>query len=676
MRTYARFGVFFLVLAASAAPRRPLRLEDVDRVQEVDEPRVSPDGNWVAYTVTHVDTAADKQITDIWMVSWDGAQDVRLTYSVAEGSASAPRWSPDGRYLTFLSSRPGTSKGKQVWALDRRGGEAFQLTNVKGHISSYEWSPDSTRLAMVMTDPDASDSDEEKDKDKDKEKPPKPLVISRYHFKEDTEGYLSGALHRIQLFDIASKTLKPLTGETKFEEDDPAWSPDGRQIAFISNRDADWERTLNTDVFLADAKPGAVPRRLTAWSGPDIGRLSWSADGTTIAYLQCSEPKYTAYDVARLAIVPVHGGASRVLTGDVDRPVSSPAFTADARGITVLVMDDRSAYPALVSLARSGLERLLSGQRVVTAQSSAAGHLALALTSDSAPTEIFALDGGALRKLTHHNDAFVSEVQLGSVEEISFHSRDGAEVHGMITKPPAFDAAKKYPALLRIHGGPNLQDEHEFRFDRQFLAAKGYVIISVNYRGSAGRGRGFTEAIFADWGNKEVDDLLAGVDYALSLGYIDPRRLGIGGWSYGGILTDYTIARDQRFRAAIAGAGSANQLSMYGADEYVFQYDIEIGPPWKNPEGWMKVSYPFFHADRIHTPTLFMGGDKDFNVPIAGSEQMYQALRTMGVPAELVVYPGEYHDFTRPSFIRDRLWRYVEWYNKYLGEEAVTAASK
>jgi dipeptidyl aminopeptidase/acylaminoacyl peptidase len=220
--------------------------------------------------------------------------------------------------------------------------------------------------------------------------------------------------------------------------------------------------------------------------------------------------------------------------------------------------------------------------------------------------------------------------------------------------------------LLRIHGGPNGQEGHEFEFARQIFAANGYVVVNVNYRGSSGRGAKYGQSIFADWGDKEVADLLAAVDYVVSIGLADPNRLGIGGWSYGGILTDYSIASDQRFKAAISGAGSANQLSMYGVDEYVFQYDNEIGPPWRNPAGWMKVSYPFFKADRIQTPTLFMGGDKDFNVPLIGGEQMYQALRTNGVATELIVYPGEFHEFTRPSFIRDRYERYLAWYDKYL----------
>jgi dipeptidyl aminopeptidase/acylaminoacyl peptidase len=218
-----------------------------------------------------------------------------------------------------------------------------------------------------------------------------------------------------------------------------------------------------------------------------------------------------------------------------------------------------------------------------------------------------------------------------------------------------------------------MQDDHALRFDtyplqleRQLYAAHGYVVLAINYRGSAGRGFDYTRSIFADWGNKEVDDLLAGVDFAVASGIADPERLGIGGWSYGGILTSFTIASDNRFKAGISGAGAANELSMYGSDQYIQQYNNELGPPWKNLDLWIKVSYPFFKADRIHTPTLFMGGQSDFNVPIAGGEQMYEALRTLGVPTELVIYPGQFHLFRRPSYIRDRMLRYDAWFDKYL----------
>jgi dipeptidyl aminopeptidase/acylaminoacyl peptidase len=294
-------------------------------------------------------------------------------------------------------------------------------------------------------------------------------------------------------------------------------------------------------------------------------------------------------------------------------------------------------------------------------------------SSDTAAPEIFALENGKLCKLTSHNDALLSELQLGAVQDISFKSKDGTEIHGMMIKPPTYDHAKKYPTLLWIHGGPNGQDDHALPFntyplqlERQIFAAHGYVVLAINYRGSNGRGVEFARSIFADWGNKEVADLLAAVDFAVASGVADPERLGIGGWSYGGMLTDYTIATDSRFKAAVSGAGLANALALYGADQYIFQYTNELGQPWKSPDAWMKVSYPFLHADRIHTPTLFLGGQNDFNVPIIGSEQMYQALRSLDIPTQLVIYPEQFHLFTRPSYIHDRLQRYLAWFDTYL----------
>jgi dipeptidyl aminopeptidase/acylaminoacyl peptidase len=284
---------------------------------------------------------------------------------------------------------------------------------------------------------------------------------------------------------------------------------------------------------------------------------------------------------------------------------------------------------------------------------------------------VYALEGGQLRKLTSHNEAFLSEIQWGAVEDTRFKSKDGTDVHALLITPPDFVAGRKYPMVLWIHGGPNGQDEHAlvldgYQFEPQLFAAEGYVVLRVNYRGGSGRGEKFAKAIFADWGHKEVADLLAGVDALVARGIADKDRLAVGGWSYGGILTDYLIASDRRFKAAISGAGSANQLATYGSDEYVLQYNNELGPPWVDTPLWLKLSYPFFHADRIHTPTLFLGGDKDFNVPIVGGEQMYQALRTLGVPVELVVYPGEHHVFTRPSFIKDLAQRTSAWLGRYV----------
>jgi dipeptidyl aminopeptidase/acylaminoacyl peptidase len=314
------------------------------------------------------------------------------------------------------------------------------------------------------------------------------------------------------------------------------------------------------------------------------------------------------------------------------------------------------------------VERLVDGPRVITSVSRAAdGALAVLATTATQPPEVFAVEGRDLRQLSRQNDAWLAGVQLATTEGISARGKDGTVVNGLLVKPASYIVGRRYPAILWIHGGPNLQDQYEFRFERELFAANGYVVYTANYRGSTGRGEKFGTSIFADWGNKEVQDLLAMTDRVVALGIADPDRLGIGGWSYGGILTNYTIATDKRFKVAASGAGSSLQLAMYGTDQYIAQYEGELGPPWKNQNAWLKVSYPFFHADRITTPTQFMGGDKDFNVPLIGSEQMYQALRSLGVETELIIYPGQHHIISRPSFKRDRFERYVAWFGKYLG---------
>jgi dipeptidyl aminopeptidase/acylaminoacyl peptidase len=340
--------------------------------------------------------------------------------------------------------------------------------------------------------------------------------------------------------------------------------------------------------------------------------------------------------------------------------------TEDGRFVVFAVADDRTQYLARVPLGGGAVERVLDGGGVVGQQSRAKGRTAVVASSDTAPSEIFAVEPRSLRKLTTHNDALIAELQLFPAEDISFASKDGTEIHALLTKPVGYTAGRRYPTLVRIHGGPTAQDTHAFQFERQLFATEGYVVLNVNYRGSSGRGAAFSESIFADWGNREVDDVLAAVDYAVAKGIADPNHLGIGGWSYGGVLTDYVIAKDTRFKAAISGAGSANHISLYGHDQYVFLYDNEFGAPWKNSDLWLKLSYPFFHADRIHTPTLFLGGQDDSNVPVLGGEQMYQALTTLNVPTQLVVYPGQNHGLTSITFLRDRYERYLAWYDKYL----------
>ncbi len=683
---------WLLPLAASvlyAQPaKHPLGLDDIARIREVRDPQCSPDGQWVAYSVGTIDVKEDKHDSDVWMVSYDGKTDLRVTSSPE--SEGTPRWSPDGRYLSFLSSRAGKARGNQVWILDRRGGEASQLTGVKGRLQSYEWSPDSKRLALVVGDPDP-DADPSAEANGGGAgagsgtggrggKAPKPIVIDRYHFKSDGAGYLlSGRHSTIYLFDIATQKLDRLTTGKDYDESSPVWSPDGSQIAFLSNHAKDADRDPGSQLYVAGARSGSTEHALTPIEMPvGRGRPDWSPDGKSVAFLVGEEKKYSAYGMERLAIVTAdgHGKPELVKAGaDLDRGVSSPRFEADGRAVDVIVADDRSAYPARIPLSGGSAEKLMQPPIVMSAWDRERGCSVALSGSDARPNEIFAFNNGSLRQLTHQNDELFAHIEIPATQDVNFKSKDGTEVHGLLTTPVGYAAGSKVPLLLRIHGGPNGQDAHSFSAEKQWFAANGYAVLNVNYRGSSGRGQKFSRAIFADWGHYEVEDLEAGVDHVIRMGVADPARLGVGGWSYGAILTDYMIATDTRFKAATSGAGTAFTIAFYGTDQYITQYDYEIGPPWKAFDTYVKISYPFLHADRIKTPTLFLGGERDFNVPVQGGQQMYQALRSLGIDTQLIIYPNETHGIQRPSYQRDRLERYLAWYGKYLkkGSGSTTA---
>jgi dipeptidyl aminopeptidase/acylaminoacyl peptidase len=671
--------VLGLALAATADAQAPVRraitLDDLHRFRDVRDPQLSPEGNWVAYTVTTVRLDDDERGSDVWMSSWDGAQRVRLTWSTE--SEHTPRWSPDGRFLAFLSGRGDDHESDQLWLLNRTGGEAERLTQFPGGVEEYAWSPDGRRLALVVQDADADDVAAAQDSGR-KKKTPKPIVIDRFQFKADYQGYLGAKRRHLYLLDLDARKTEQLTSGA-YEERMPAWSPDGRSIAFVTKRVGDVDRNDNWDVYVIDARAGASPRQLTTFAGGDAdpgwgSPPAWSPDGKWIAYLEGGPDSLIYYAGQKLAVIPAGGGERRLLTAELDRNVGRPTWSPDGASLLFLLEDDRNSHLARVPAAGGRVERLFAGRRVVSALSVGRnGRIVLLSSTPNEPDEVFALDAPARarslaspRPLARQNDSLLAVLKLATTEEIEFPSKDGTRIGGLVVKPPDYQAGRAYPAILRVHGGPVSQVANEWDFDWQLFAAHGYVVIASNPRGSSGRGERFSTAIYADWGNKDAQDVLAAVDYVVAQKIADPDRLGIGGWSYGGILTNYTIAQDTRFKAAISGAGISNVLAGYGTDQYIREYEAELGAPWVKPETWMRLSSPFLHADRIATPTLFLCGEKDFNVPLLNSEQMYQALRSLGRETQLVIYPGQHHGITKPSYQRDRLARYLAWYDKYL----------
>jgi dipeptidyl aminopeptidase/acylaminoacyl peptidase len=656
------FAISFLFacgsqIAQAQPAKRVMRPSDVFKMVAVADPQVSPDGQWVAYTVTKVDSLKDSRSSDVWMVSWDGKTNIQLTHSPE--SESSPRWSPDGKYISFLSSRQ-EGKGNQVWLLDRRGGEAKRITSYKSGVSAHVWSPDSKKLLLTITDPEPEDSG--------KVKTAKPMVMDKYKIKQDVEGYRYKKLYsHLYLFDVEKKKTDTLT-KGAFNHSAALWSPDGSSIAFVSNHTDDPDKNQNNDIFVLEAKPGAVAKKLTTWAGSD-NNPQWSPDGQQIVYTRStSADNYAMYDQPVLAVISKNGGEPRVLSQALDRGVSGPRWMADGKSIVALVTDDRQQYPAQFDAQTGKMTRLMQAQgaEIIQGVNHSGEKWSMLASNPFTPPEIYAFENNFLRRLTNQTDSLISNLKFANVKGVTATAKDGNTVNGILYRPADSAENKPLPLLLIIHGGPVGQDDYGFNMQSQILAGAGYAVVNVNYRGSNGRGLAYCKAISGDWGNLEVVDLHAMVDELVKQGVADPNRLGVGGWSYGGILTDYLIATDTRFKAAVSGAGVGFTMSLYGVDQYIMQYDNEIGPPWKNLDTYLKLGYPLLKADRIKTPTLFMVGEKDFNVPAVGSEQMYQALRSQDIPTQYVVYPGQFHGITVPSYQADRFTRYIDWYNKYI----------
>ncbi len=654
-------------MAQGGAARHAVTIADIMALRSLSGLDCAADGRRAVYVVGEADLKADKRRSALWLTDLEGGAPLQLTSG--EDSASAPAFSPDGRSIAFLSKR-GKDKLAQVWLLDLRGGEARKLTDVKGDIAAFRWSPDAKTLLLTISDP--APEPPKGDAGKEEDERPLPVVVDDVKFKQDGVGFITAETHaHLELFDVATRTETRLTASDSFDAGAAEWSPDGKYVAYLADHSTDLSDLGGQWLTVVEARSGAAPRLVAKLHGAPGQALVWSADGAKITHLVGPGGKADQYGQPHLAETILANGATRVLPATAEIFVSAPVDLGGGQ-IGVVLAEDRHEVPALVD-AKGALRRLNDGTLSVLAQcgsSMPGAPRAVIASGDGKPAEIYELTArGDLKPLTSHNKAVADSVAWTKVEDFAATAKDGNEVHGLLLRPAGAAPGAKVPTMLWIHGGPNAQDAHAvdgYSMIAELLAAQGYAVLMPNYRGSSGRGDAYAAALAADWGNKDVADLHASLDWAVAQGIADPARLGAAGWSYGGILTDFLIVRDNRLKAALSGAGEGNIFALFGVDQYIQQYAQELGAPWQNTDLWMRLSEPLMHADRIKTPTLFMGGIADDNVPLIGGQQLYQALKLTGVPTRLVGYPEENHGIARPSFQRDRLERIVDWFKHHL----------
>ena len=654
-----------LAVLVSIAQARNFTLDDVLSIKEASSPRISPDGGKIAYVETSNDLDKDESRSGIFVVSRDGSPPRRMT---AESySASDPQWSPDGKYLSFIAARDDLDENAapQVYTLDLDGGDALRYSNAPQGVEAHSWSPAGDRMLLVIRDESAAAKEARLAREKGDDEKARPWIIDRRQFKEDGVGYLDRSRAHLYALDARDGEPRQITfGD--FEDSEPEWRPDGSEIAFVSNRTKEPDGNNNADIWVVSSDPkakNAKPRQLTVNEGADRAP-SWSPDGKRIAYVSSVEPKLLWYATSHLAVIDAAGGEGRLVTQALDRNIDHPRFAASGDSVIATIEDNAEQKVAEISLLTGAARPLIAGANTVFEfDLHRSGAIAAPVSRPDLPGEIFLYADGTLSQATRVNDAAIKGVKFSTPLNVTFKSGDGATVQGFIYPPVS--GRKKAPGFLFIHGGPTSQYDHSFDRTAQIFAANGYAVIMPNPRGSTGWGQQYAAALFADWGGVDFGDVMAATDDAAARGIVDENRLVVGGWSYGGILTDHVITKTNRFKAAISGASEVIYIGNYGHDIYQLEWETELGLPWENREAWEKIT-PFYDVAKVTTPTLVIGGKEDWNVPIVNSEQLYQALKRLGVPTELVVYPDEDHSIDRPSFVKDRLQRYLDWYGRYV----------
>jgi dipeptidyl aminopeptidase/acylaminoacyl peptidase len=688
MRCGARFVgativVLMVVVVAAAvatgqtAEKRAITFRDLISLHRVSEPQISPDGKWIAYSVATPDLEANHSVRDIWVVPIAGGEARQLTRG---GSDMRPRWSPDGRKLAFISGRAGTP---QIYWIALEGGEATRLTSLSTGADNELWSPDGKTVAFVSSVyPDCRDDACNVARDAAKEKSKvKARIYEKLLYRHWTEWWDGKRSHLFVTGVDGASAPRDLTPGADydvppFNEGAPeanAFSPDGRELCFTANTDKDEALSTNGDLFTVNVSGESEPKRITTNLGNDWGP-AYSPDGKWIAYRAQFLAGYEA-DRWRLMLYDRSSGKTINRTEDFDRGVESYAWAPDSARI-YFSAEDKAEMPVYAIAAAGGIapKVVADGFNADFDLSRDGRTLALARTSLTMPAEIFTADadGGSLRQVTHQNGALLAQVELPAAEPFWFEGAEKTQVEGLLIRPPHFDAAKKYPTLFLIHGGPQgaWTDAWGYRWNPQVMAAAGYVVVMVNPRGSTSYGQKFTAEISRDWGGKVYEDLMKGLDAAIAkYPFIDGARVGAAGGSYGGYMIDWIATHTDRFKCLISHAGPYDLTSEYGATEELWFADWEFGgPPWAKPELYRKWSPSEYAAalGKYKTPTLVVGGELDFRVPYNQDLEFFTALQVQGVPSKLVIFPDEGHWVLKPQ--NSELWyaTFLDWLGRYL----------
>ncbi|HXY26150.1 MAG TPA: S9 family peptidase [Candidatus Acidoferrum sp.] len=656
--------------------KHAITFDDMIKLHRIAEPQISPDGKWVAYTVSTPDMDANRGVSNIWIVPTTGGSASQLTQS---GHDSSPVWSPDGKTIAFLSSRSGDS---QVYLLSLQGGEAQPLTKLSTGADLVKWSPDGKAITFTSSVyPDCKDDGCNKKRDEEKEKNKVKAHVAEHLLYRHWTHWNDGK--RAHLFVVAadgSSAPRDLTTGAEYDvppderggPGDINFSPDSKEICFTAVTDKIEAISTNGDLFLVPVSGGEI-KRITTQPGFD-GNPVYSPDGKYIAYHAQLTAEYES-DRWRVMLYDRQAGTNENLSEKFDRSADELAWSADSKTI-YFTAEDQTQKPVYAMAARAGVEpkKIIADTYNSGLSITADGKmLAFERTSLTMPAEISSAtsDGSNVRQLTHQNEPILASLDMNSPETFWFDGAEGTKVEAMLIRPPKFDATKKYPLLVLLHGGPQTMWSNAwgYRWNPQVFSGAGYVTLMINRRGSTGYGQKFTDEITNDWGGKAYLDVMNGVDFALKkYPFIDGARMAAAGGSYGGYMADWIATHSGRFKAIISHAGVYDKVSMYATEELWFEEHDMQGTPWTNPESYKKWAPSSYAGDlgKYETPTLVICGERDFRVPYTQSLEFFSALQRQGVPSKLVVFPDEGHWVLKPQNAQFWYKTFLDWLALYV----------